>query len=228
MFAEWLRANVCPGAVTAIAEPDSERLSAICEMHHIPSERQFRTWEEMLAAPKLADILVNTTMDGQHVESAVQGMRAGYHMLLEKPMATSLADCATINRVRLETNRAVSVCHSLRYHPVYTEVRRMIRSGLIGDVTSLDQLEAVEIVHQSHSVGPRNWGNEGRSTFMLLSKSCHDLDIIVDLVDRDCASAAHSLGSLLYFRSRRISPVGAPDRCVEGMPSRRELSLLGA
>jgi len=216
MFAEWLRANVCPGAVTAVAEPNSERLRAISEMHHIPKERQFASWKEMLQVPRLADVLLNTTMDSEHVASAVMGMRAGYHMLLEKPMATSLADCATINRVRVETNRAVSVCHSLRYHPIYAEIRRIIRSGLIGDVVSLDQLEAVEVVHQAHSFVRGNWGNEGRSTFMLLSKSCHDLDIIVDLIDRDCVSA-NSSGSLFYFRPEN-QPAGAPDRCVDGCP----------
>lgn len=216
MFAEWLRSNVCAGAITAIAEPNSERLRSIAEMHQIPKERQFRSFQEMLEVPKLADILINTTMDCEHIASAVMAMRAGYHMLLEKPMATSLADCATINRVRIETNRSVSVCHSLRYNSVYSEVRKIIRSGAIGDIVSLDQLEAVEVVHQSHSFVRGNWGNEGRSTFMLLSKSCHDLDIIIDLVGRECISA-NSFGSLYYFRPEN-QPAGAPDRCVDGCP----------
>ena len=216
MFADWVRSNVFPGAVVAIAEPNDERRAAIAEMHNIPADRQFRHWEEMLELPRLADILLNTTMDRVHLQVSIAAMRAGYHMLLEKPMATSLEDCIEIDRVRSETNRIVSVCHSLRYHGVYEEVRRIIRSGVIGDVVSLDQLEAVETVHQSHSFVRGNWGNEGRSTFMLLAKSCHDLDIILDLVDRDCRSA-HSFGSLYYFREAN-QPVGAPDRCVDGCP----------
>lgn len=216
MFAEWLRSNVCPGAVSAIAEPDAARRNSIAEMHGIPHDRQFTSFRDMLAQPKLAEVLINTTMDRHHVESAVMGLRAGYHMLLEKPMATTLEDCETIDRVRRESGRMVTVCHSLRYHSVFAEVRRIIRAGLIGDVVSLDQLEAVEIVHQSHSFVRGNWGNEGRSTFMLLSKSCHDLDIIVDLIDRDCVSA-HSYGSLTYFRQENAPP-GAPDRCVDGCP----------
>jgi predicted dehydrogenase len=216
MFAEWLKANVFPGAITAIAEPNIERLRSVSEIHSVPVERQFRSWSEMLGQPRLADILINTTMDRDHADSAVSAMRAGYHMLLEKPMATSLADCARINGVRQETNRIVSVCHSLRYHAVYTEVRRILRSGTIGEVVSLDQMEAVENVHQSHSFVRGNWGNEGRSAFMLLAKSCHDLDIIADLIDRDCVSA-NSYGSLFYFRPEN-QPEGAPDRCVEGCP----------
>ncbi len=216
MFAEWVKANVCSGGVKAVAEPDPRRRALISEMHGIPSDRQFSSWQSMLSQPKLADILLNTTMDRDHVDSAIEGMRAGYHMLLEKPMATTLADCAKINAVRRETNRIVSICHSLRYHPVYTEVRRIIRSGLIGEIVCLDQLEAVELVHQSHSFVRGNWGNEERSAFMLLAKSCHDLDIIADLVDRTCQKV-HSFGSLTYFRPEN-QPVGAPDRCVDGCP----------
>lgn len=216
MFAEWLESNVCPGSVVAIAEPNDKRRAAVARLHSIPDNNQFCTWEEMLDRPRLADILLNTTMDKYHREVSVSAMRAGYHMLLEKPMATSLADCVEIDLVRRETGRIVSVCHSLRYHAVYEEVRRIIRSGTIGEVVALDQLEAVEAIHQSHSFVRGNWGNEGRSTFMLLAKSCHDLDIIVDLIDRECVKV-HSFGSLYYFRPEN-QPNGAPDRCVEGCP----------
>ena len=216
MFSEWLESNVSPGSVVAIAEPNDKRRSAVSRLHSIPLENQFCTWQEMLDRPKLADILLNTTMDKHHREVSVAAMRAGYHMLLEKPMATSLSDCVEIDRVRRETGRLVSVCHSLRYHAVYEEVRRIIRSGVIGDVVALDQLEAVETVHQSHSFVRGNWGNESRSTFMLLAKSCHDLDIIVDLIERECVRV-NSFGSLYYFRKEN-QPKGAPDRCVDGCP----------
>jgi predicted dehydrogenase len=219
MFAEWLRTNVCSGAVVAVAEPNADRRNGIAEMHGIPHERRFRTWQEMLDRPKLAEILINTTMDRDHTGSATMALRAGYHMLLEKPMATTLEDCAALDRLRRETNRIVSVCHSLRYNSVYSEIRRILRAGTIGEIVTLDQLEAVEIVHQSHSFVRGNWGNEGRSSFMLLAKSCHDLDIIVDLIDRDCVSA-HSFGSLFYFKAEN-QPIGAPDRCVDGCPVER-------
>lgn len=216
MFAEWIRSNVGPGSVVAVAEPNDERRAVIADLHGIPPSRQFCTWRELLDQPRLASVLLNTTMDRDHREVAVLAMNAGYHMLLEKPMATSLSDCVEIDRVRRETGRIVSVCHSLRYHAVYDEVRRIVRSGVIGDIVSLDQLEAVEIVHQSHSFVRGNWGNEGRSTFMLLAKCCHDIDILVDIVDRDCLRVG-SFGSLYYFREEN-QPPGAPERCVDGCP----------
>lgn len=216
MFSQWLCDHVGPGSVVAVAEPDSARRDAIGDAHGIPADRRFATWQELLAQPKLADVAINTTMDREHIASAVTAMRGGYHMLLEKPMATSLEDCVTIDRVRRETGRIVSVCHSLRYHALYAEIRRVLRSGAIGEIVSLDQLEGVEHIHQSHSFVRGNWGNEERSTFMLLAKSCHDIDIIADLIDLPCERVS-SYGELKFFNEAH-APQGAPNYCVEGCP----------
>ena len=95
-------------------------------------------------------------------------------------------------------------------------MRRVLRSGAIGEIVSLDQLEGVEHVHQSHSFVRGNWGNEARSTFMLLAKSCHDLDIIADLIDLPCERVS-SYGGLKYFNEAH-APQGAPQYCVQGCP----------
>jgi len=220
MFAEWLRDNVGVGAVVAIAEPRPQARLAVSEMHAIPEEDRFETWQEMLKAGKLADILIDTTMDREHVDSACEAMRIGYHLLLEKPLATTLDDAREIDRVREETGRIVSVCHSLRYHAAYERVQEILKSGAIGEIVSLDQLEAVEHIHQSHSFVRGNWGNSSRSTFMLLAKSCHDIDIIAELIPTDCVRV-NSYGSLTHFR-REHAPAGAPEYCVDGCPAANE------
>lgn len=217
MFSRWLRDHVGPGSVVAVAEPDAERRNRICEEHNVPADRCFDSWQELLEQPKMADVVINTTMDREHIGSAIAAMRAGYHMLLEKPMATSVEDCIEIDRVRRETGRIVSVCHSLRYHALYAEVRKVLRSGAIGEIVSLDQLEGVEHVHQSHSFVRGNWGNEARGTFMLLAKSCHDIDIIADLLDVNCERVT-SYGDLKFFNAKHAPP-GAPQYCVQGCPA---------
>ncbi len=216
MFADWLAKHYAPDCVVAVAEPDPARLAALADRHEVKPEMRFDSWETLIDRPKLADVAINTTMDRQHRPSAIALLGLGYHMLLEKPMATSLEDCAAIDEARRLSGRIVSVCHSLRYHASYVELRRLIESGAIGQVISYDQLEAVENVHQSHSFVRGNWGNEERSTFMLLSKSCHDIDIVADMIGSPCTSAS-SFGSLSFFR-RENAPKGAPPRCVDGCP----------
>lgn len=217
MFAEWLRDHVGEGAVVAVADPRPSAREAVAAMHGIPMEGQFESWQAMLALGRVADVLINTTMDQEHVRSACEAMRTGYHMLLEKPLATTLDAATEIDRVRRETGRIVSVCHSLRYHAVYERVQEILDSGAIGEIVSLDQLEAVEHIHQSHSFVRGNWGNSGRSTFMLLAKSCHDLDIIAALIGRPCVRVS-SFGALTHFREEHAPP-GAPEYCVDGCPA---------
>jgi len=203
--------------VVAVADPRVSARSEVAEMHGIGTEGQFDTWQEMLSQPRLADVFINTTMDREHVESACKAMELGYDMLLEKPSATCIEDVNRIDAVRKKTGRIVSVCHSLRYHVVYETIQEILASGKIGDVVSIDQLEAVEHIHQSHSFVRGNWGNESRSTFMLLAKSCHDIDIIASLVPQACLRVS-SFGTLSYFREEN-APAGAPTYCVDGCPA---------
>lgn len=220
MFSEWIGEQLGNGAVVAVADPRPSARKAIAEMHGLSRDQQFESWQELLSKPRLADILINATMDRDHVDSACKAMELGYDMLLEKPSATNLADVRKIDQVRKETGRIVSVCHSLRHNSVYERVNDILRAGTIGEIVSLDQLEAVEHIHQSHSFVRGNWGNESRSTFMLLAKSCHDIDIIASLIPRECTRVS-SFGSLTYFRPEN-APAGSPTYCVDGCPVEAE------
>ncbi|HEX4123665.1 MAG TPA: Gfo/Idh/MocA family oxidoreductase [Tepidisphaeraceae bacterium] len=216
MFADWIARHPERAGVVAVAEPNAERRDLVANRHGVPVQRRFASWEELLAQPRLADALVDALMDREHAASAISAIRAGYHVMLEKPMAVSLEQCVAIDSARRECGRIVSVCHSLRYHAVYREVRRLIAEGAIGECVSIDQLEGVEPVHQSHSFIRGNWGNESRSTFMLLAKSCHDIDILIHLMGRDCTHVS-SFGELSHFNAAN-RPAGAPDRCIDGCP----------
>ncbi len=216
MFAEILATDYAKGTVVGVAEPDPERRAKIAEMHGIPLERQFESWDMALAEGKIADVVINTTMDRLHKPSALRALELGYHMLLEKPLASTLDDCIAIADAAERAATIVSVCHSLRYNDVYRAVRDLLQSGRIGDIVSVDQLEAVEHIHQSHSFVRGNWGNEGRSSFMLLQKSCHDIDILFDLINDTCMRV-NSFGSLKFF-SKAYAPSGAPLRCLDGCP----------
>ena len=214
MFATWLAEHPHAGRVAAVADPVEQRRAKIAAQHHLGATRQFASWEELLDQPKLADAVICTLMDRLHAPAALRALEQGYHMLLEKPMAIKLEDCIAVDAARRRNNRIVSVCHSLRYHAVYTEVKRLIAGGAIGRLITFDQLEGVDPIHQAHSFVRGNWANESRSCFALMSKSCHDLDILAYLVDVECRRVA-SFGSLTHFR-RENAPPGATPRCTDG------------
>ncbi len=77
----------------AVAEPNETRRKAFGEQHQIPEENQFESWEPLLEKPALGEVAFISTQDWQHTAPAVAAMRAGYHILLEKPMANKMDDC---------------------------------------------------------------------------------------------------------------------------------------
>ena len=220
LFSRWVHEHPEAGRVVAVAEVRPERRKAIAEMHCIKPELQFEHWEDALSRPKLADAILNGLMDKFHAPSALQALPKGYHMLLEKPMATTLEDCVAIDAARRKNNCIVAVCHTMRYLAAYAEVKRLVDRGAIGRVVCFGQVEGVGAVHQSHSFVRGNWGNSTRATFMLLSKSCHDLDILSYLIGKPCRRVS-SFGNLSYF-NRANTPAGAPARCTDGCPHEME------
>ena len=68
----------------------------------------------------------------------------------------------------------------------------------------------------SHSFVRGNWRNTTESNPMLLSKSCHDLDLLSWYVGKPCTRVS-SFGSLTWFRKEN-APAGSPPRCIEGCP----------
>jgi predicted dehydrogenase len=216
LFARWVEEHPSQGKVVAVADPVRERRDRVGDRHGVPADLRFSDWESLLARDRLADAVINTTMDRLHAASALRALELGYDMLLEKPMAATLDDCVAIDSARRRHGRIVTVCHSLRYHPCYVKVKELIDAGAVGRVISLDQLEGVDPRHQSHSFVRGNWGNEARSSFMLLAKSCHDVDILFHLAGSDCQRVS-SFGSLGHFTLAN-KPAGAPHRCIDGCP----------
>lgn len=200
--------------VVGIAEPVQSRRDNIKEMHNIPEENCYNSWEEILAQPKMADVAVICTLDDMHYEPAMKAIGLGYNLLLEKPIAQTAQECVDIALAAEKKGVKVLVCHVLRYTPFYGKIKELVMQGKIGDIMSVIQVEGVGNIHQSHSYVRGNWHSEKETTPMLLAKCCHDLDIIQWLIGKPCKNV-QSFGSLTYFTSEN-APEGAPVRCIDG------------
>ncbi len=201
------------GKVVAVAEPREVQRREMAETHGIPAGSVFQDWQSFCEQPKCCDAVVIATMDQEHAGPAIACMRKGYHVLLEKPMATTLEDCRAIAAAAEEAGVITSVCHSLRYNKGFAKLKDIVASGRLGRLITVDHLEQVAWWHQAHSFVRGNWGNEARSSFMLLSKSCHDLDYMSYLIGAPCRTVS-SFGGLTYF-TREHAPAGSGERCVD-------------
>lgn len=200
----------------AVAEPNAERRELFAHAHNIPRERQFASWEELYAQGQLAPALVNCTMDRDHVQSTLPALALGYHVLLEKPMAVTPHDCVRLVHAAERAGRILQICHVLRYTSFFRTIYEIVRSGRLGDLMTVEHKENVAYWHMAHSFVRGNWSNSRTSSPMILSKSCHDLDILSWIVGAPCRKVA-SFGHLSLFRADRVGPE-IPARCTDGCP----------
>ena len=199
----------------AVVEPDDARRARFANAHRIPAERQFRSWEDIAGRSPLAPALINSTLERQHRASTLGLLAAGYDMLLEKPIAPTPAECLEIAKAAETRGRLLQIAHVLRYAPFFLAVREIITSGRLGAIVSVDWRENLIYWHFAHSYVRGNWGDTRRSSPMILTKCCHDLDLLVWMFGR-CEQLSSS-GSLTHFTRDAVGPE-IPDRCTDGCP----------
>lgn len=206
--------------VVAIADPNLTRAKDVIASYQIPQEMLFDDWRKILALPKFADAAIIATQDQNHYAPAIAALKAGYDLLLEKPVAPTAEECLEIADLARELGRRVVVCHVLRYTPFFGALKGLIDSGRIGKVVNIIHTECVGNVHQSQSYVRGNWRNTKKSSPMILAKSCHDIDVDQWLLGKKCTKV-QSFGSLSYFRAEN-APADAPDYCIQGCPHENE------
>jgi predicted dehydrogenase len=199
----------------AVVEPDDARRTRFANAHGIPAERQFRSWEDIAGRPPLAPALINATLERHHRDSTLALLAAGYEMLLEKPIAPTAAECLEIASAAEAQGRLLQIAHVLRYAPFFLALREIITSDRLGAIVSVDWRENLVYWHFAHSYVRGNWGNTARAGPMILTKCCHDLDLLVWMFGR-CERLSSS-GSLTHFRRAAVGPE-IPERCTDGCP----------
>lgn len=200
--------------IVAIAEPNTDRRTQAQQAFSLADSQCYTSAEELLKQDKLADALVISTPDRQHVSQAIPALEKGYHLLLEKPISPVLEECQALVATAQKTNRQVVVCHVLRYTPFFQKLKELLDSRVIGEVASLQAYEDVGYWHQAHSFVRGNWRNSKESSFMLLQKCCHDMDLYMWLLGTK-PDFVSSFGNLFHFREEN-SPKDATARCLDG------------
>src|ERR1044072_6989819 len=165
-----------PPRVLAGADPPPHRREVSARRHDIPPQRAFASWQELAAAPRMADAAILATQAADHVGPAVTLADNGYHLMVEKPLAPTEEECVELVRAVTEAGVLFAVCHVLRYRPYTRLLNGLLDDGRIGDVMSVQHLEPVGHWHYAHSYVRGNWRRSDTASFMLLAKSGHDID----------------------------------------------------
>jgi len=128
-------------------------------------------------------------------ECAIKAVRAGKHILCEKPVATKSADLVKVIKEAEKAKVVMSVSLPWRFHPISKEVRKLIADGILGRVMNL---EARMITSQVRLRNPKMWlFKKARSGGGILSwLGCHWFDLIRFLLQDEVESVSAMVATL--------------------------------
>ncbi len=128
-----------------LAEMPDIELAALCtrrpeRLDEIGSrlgvKRRYTDYRELLADPDV-DVVSITTHINDHRDIAIDALRSGKHVLLEKPMAPTVADCEQIVEAAGNAEGFLMVGHICRFDPRVTIAKQAIEEGRIGKIISM-------------------------------------------------------------------------------------------
>lgn len=199
--------------VMAVCDQNAEKVANAKALLSLTDKQTFTDEDAFFAAGKMADVLIVATKDVKHIEHATRGMELGYDLLLEKPIARSAEECRRVEEMAVRLGRNVFVCHVLRYAPFFSTLKAELDSGKYGRISTINITENVGYEHQAHTYVRGNMRRADIATPMLISKCCHDLDLLCWFVGQPCTTVS-SFGSLRYFK-RENAPEGSAERCTD-------------
>ena len=128
------------------------------------------------------DFVIVAVPDHLHRAIAEPAFRAGKHVFLEKPLATTAADARAILSAWRQSGRVLQLGYVLRQAPFYAAIRAVLRNGLLGPVRIASLTEQLDVRHGA--IFMRRWhAQSAQSGGLIVHKACHDLDIICWLLD---------------------------------------------
>ena len=143
----------------------------------------FTDFDKMMKEVK-PDLLIVTTVDGTHNEFIVKGMEYGANIITEKPMTTDEHKCQQILDAEKRTGKKVMVTFNYRYSPHRQKIYELLRSGVIGNITSVDFHWYLDVYHGADYF--RRWHRlRKNSGSLLVHKASHHFDLLNWWIESD-------------------------------------------
>ena len=212
-YLEYVRRNPDKARLIGVVELNDLRRQKVADEFDLDASCCYTDYRDFFRSPLKADAVMICTPENKHFEPAMLAIEAGYHVLLEKPIAQTLEECMAIGEAARRKNVIVSVCHVLRYHPYFIKLKELACSGELGNIISINHCTSVGVDRATHSFVRGLWSREADTNPMLISKCCHDIDFLLWLTKTRCRKIT-SFGSLRWFRSKN-APEGSAERCVD-------------
>lgn len=133
-------------------------------------------FDRMISEQKPETVVV-TTPDYLHHQYIIEALKSGCDVMTEKPMTTDISKLKQILDAQRESGKSVTVTFNYRYTPARTQIKELLNSGVIGDITAVDFRWYLDRVHGADYF--RRWHRyKDKSGGLLVHKSTHHFDLL--------------------------------------------------
>ncbi len=177
--------------------------------------RVYEAYENMISDEKV-DAVIVCTSNATHAEVTIKSLKAGKHVLCEKPMATTVDDGILMSKTSKECGKLLMIAQNQRMDAAHIKAKEIIKSGIVGKVVSFR-------TEFSHS-GPENWGVDKTKGTWFFNKSMailgamgdlgvHKIDLMRWMLEDEFASVTAVMGAF-DKRTSEGKPIGVDDNAI--------------
>lgn len=176
--------------IAAVYDMNAERTAEIAKKYNSVA---YDSYEAILADPEIDAVSVCTT-NTSHADIVVAALKAGKHVLCEKPMATTVEDCERMVKVAEETGKVLMIGQNQRITQAHSKARELVANGALGRIISFR-------TSFSHC-GPESWSVDGATNTWFFDKNRAVMGAIADL-------GVHKTDLIQYLTGLTITEVTA-------------------
>ncbi len=155
------------GCLKAVCDTDPERLANVASRY--PEVEIYTNIEAVLHHPDIPAVIIATPAP-THAQLALQALEASKDVLVEKPMAMTVAEGEKLVTVAQQQNRILMVGHVLEYHPAFCKLKQLVKEGALGRIQYI----------YSHRL---NLGRIRTEENVLWSFAPHDIALLLRLLE---------------------------------------------
>ena len=143
--------------ITAIVSGSAKNAAKLAEFHGVEHVFSYEQYDEMLASD-VADAVYVALPNSMHADYAIRALKAGKHVLVEKPLATTEAECEAMIAAAKESGAYLMTAYRLHNEPGTVALLEHIRSGEIGDPRIYSAVFSFVAAPDNHRLKPDHWG----------------------------------------------------------------------
>ena len=122
------------GKLVAVCDTVKEKADAMAKQYNATA---YYDAAELLANEKTVDVVSVCSPNGLHAQHSIQGLKAGFHVLCEKPMAINVNDCGEMIKTAERYNKRLFAIKQNRFNPPVEAVKNIIDEGKLGKIFSV-------------------------------------------------------------------------------------------